>query len=493
MSPTRHYLAIDLGASSGRVMLGRWDGVRFQLEGLHRFANGPVNILEHWYSDVLRLWTEIKTGLARYAAQHDAPLAGIGLDTWGVDYGLLDSAGNLLGNPYHYRDSRTNGILEHAFARVPRHRIFEETGIQFIQFNTLFQLYSMVLKADPQLAAADTLLMLPDLFHYWLTGRKACEYTIASTSQMLASRERTWAIALLTALGIPARILPPLVAPGTALGDLLPAVRDETGLRQPVPVIAVASHDTASAVAAIPDLDADSVYISSGTWSLMGIEVKHPIITDETLALNFTNEGGVANTIRFLKNIAGLWLVQESQRHWQREGHAYTWDELLALADEAPPFRSLVDPDAPDFLSPGDMPSAIRAYCRRTGQPVPESVSAVVRCCLESLALKYRLVLDSLERLAGHRLHTIRVVGGGSQNHLLCQFTADACERPVVAGPVEATALGNIMVQAIATGHLPDVASGRRAVAASVPRHRFEPQTSAAWQDAFARFRTLLH
>ncbi len=493
MSQTGHYIAIDLGASSGRVMLGRWDGARFQLEELHRFANGPVNILGHWYSDVLRLWTEIKTGLTRYAAQYDIPLAGIGLDTWGVDYGLLDRAGNLLGNPYHYRDSRTNGILEHAFARVPRRRIFEETGNQFIQFNTLFQLYSMVLSADPQLAAADTLLMLPDLFHYWLTGRKACEYTIASTSQMLASRERTWATSLLTALGIPARILPPLVAPGTNLGDLLPDVMNETGLRRPVPVIAVASHDTASAVAAIPDLDADSAYISSGTWSLMGIEVGQPIITDETLALNFTNEGGIANTIRFLKNITGLWLIQESQRHWQREGQAYTWDDLLALADEAQPFRSLVDPDAPDFLSPGDMPAAIRAYCQRTGQPVPESVGALVRCCLESLALKYRLVFDSLERLAGHRLHTIRIVGGGSQNHRLCQFTADACERPVVAGPTEATALGNIMVQAIATGHLPDVASGRRAIAASVQRRCFEPQASAAWQDAFARFRTLLH
>ncbi|MCZ7571341.1 MAG: rhamnulokinase [Ardenticatenaceae bacterium] len=488
MNQTTNYLAVDLGASSGRVVLGRWDGDRFALQELHRFPNGPVNILSHWYSDVLRLWSEIKAGLAHYAGQFDTPLAGIGVDTWGVDCALLDRAGHLLGNPYHYRDARTDGVMERAFERVPRHRIFEQTGLQFIQFNTLFQLYSTVLAAEPQLEMADTLLMLPDLFHYWLTGRKVSEYTIASTSQMLHARDRRWATELLADLGLPAHLLPPIVAPGTVFGDLRPEVMAEVGIRRAVPVIAPGSHDTASAVAAVPDLDADSAYISSGTWSLMGVETAEPIINERALALNFTNEGGVANTIRLLKNIAGLWLIQESQRQWQREGQTYSVDRLLALADRAEPFRSLVDPDAPDFLSPGDMPAAIRAYCRRTGQPQPESVGTVVRCCLESLALKYRRVLDDLETLIGRRIETIRIVGGGSLNRQLCQFTADACERAVVAGPVEATALGNIMLQAIATGHLPDVTSGRQAVAASVRRQHYEPSPSAAWQEAFGRF-----
>lgn len=488
MTQRTHYLAIDLGASSGRVVLGGWDGDRFELQELHRFPNGPVNILGHWYSDVLRLWTEIKAGLAHYAARFDTPPAGIGVDTWGVDCALLDRAGHLLGNPYHYRDPRTDGIMERTFERVPRHRIFEQTGLQFIQFNTLFQLYSTALAGEPQLEMAETLVMLPDLFQYWLTGRKATEYTIASTSQMLHARDRRWATELLADLGLPTHILPPIIAPSTVLGDVRPEVMAETGLRRPVPVIAPGSHDTASAVAAVPDLDASSAYISSGTWSLLGVEIAEPIINDQALALNFTNEGGVANTIRLLKNIAGLWLIQESQRQWQREGQIYTWEQLSVLADQAEAFRSLIDPDAPDFLSPGDIPAAIRAYCKRTSQPQPESVGAVVRCCLEGLALKYRRVLNDLETLVGRRIETIRIVGGGSLNRHLCQFTADACERPVVAGPVEATALGNVMLQAIATGHLPDLTGGRQAIAASFDRQHYEPRHSGAWQEAFGRF-----
>lgn len=489
---TTNFLAVDLGASNGRVLLGRWDGTRFHLQVLHRFPNGPVNVLGHLYWDVLRLWTEIKAGLARYAAEFDTPPAGIGVDTWGVDFALLDTAGQLLGNPYHYRDSRTDGVPEQVFQRVPRGWIFQYTGIQFMQLNTLYQVFSMVQARDPQLGTADTLLMMPDLFHYWLTGRKVVEYTIASTTQMLDAQERRWATRLLTELDIPTHMLPPIVPPGTVLDQVRAEVMDEVGLRHAVPVITPGSHDTASAVAAVPDLDEHSAYLSSGTWSLMGVEVPEPVINDRALNLNFTNEGGVGNTIRLLKNIAGLWLLQESRRQWQREGHDYSWDDLLALAEQAEPFRSLVDPDAPDFLNPGDMPAAIRAYCRRTYQPEPESVGAVVRCCLESLALKYRWVLEALESLVGQRLDVIRVVGGGSQNHLLCQFTADACERPVVAGPVEATALGNVMVQAIATGHLPDVAAGRQAVAASVERREYEPRSPDAWREAFERFRHLL-
>lgn len=493
MKHTANFLAIDLGASNGRVVLGCWDGQRFDLHELHRFANGPVNVLGSLHWDPLRLWTEIKVGMARYGQQFSQPLAGIGLDTWGVDFALLDSAGRMLGNPYHYRDARTDGVMELAFERAGRAAIFERTGIQFMQINTLYQLLSMVDTWDPQLDAAETLLMLPDLFNYWLTGRKVAEYTIASTSQMLDARQRTWASDLLDRLGIPASILPPVVGAGTILGNLLGEVASEIGARGAPQVIAVGSHDTASAVAAIPDLGPESVYISSGTWSLIGVETAEPVLSDRALALNFTNEGGVAGDIRLLKNSTGLWLLQESRRQWQRDGHDYSWDELLRLAGEATPFGSLVDPDDREFLNPPDMPAAIRSYCRRTGQPEPDSVGAVARCCMESMALASRAVVDSLETLLERRLEVIRIVGGGSQNALLSQFTADACQRPVVAGPVEATALGNVMVQAIATGHIDDIAAGRRAIASSIPLLRYAPTLAATaqWQDAFGQFSEL--
>jgi rhamnulokinase len=491
MNATKNFLAVDLGASSGRVLLGQWDGARFSLNELCRFPNGPVNALGHLYWDTLRLWADIKTGLARYSAQSNAPLAGIGVDTWGVDYVLLDRAGYLLGNPYHYRDARTDGILERAFQRLPRSWIYERTGIQFMQINTLFQLYSMLESAHPQLECADLLLMVPDYFNYLLTGQKACEYTIATTSQMLNARHRSWDGELLEKLGLPTRILPPIIPPGTILGQLRPEVVAETGLGQAAPVVAPGSHDTASAVAAIPELDGGSAYISSGTWSLMGVEIPEPIINTQALDLNFTNEGGIGGTIRFLKNIAGLWLLQESRRHWQAEGQDFSWEQLLAQAERAEAFRTVIDADAPEFLSPGDMPAKVRAYARKTGQAEPESVGQVVRCCLEGLALKYRWGLGSLEALTGHRLETIRVVGGGSLNSLLCQFTADACDRPVVAGPVEATALGNLMMQAIATGLLADLAQGRQALAASLERRSYTPRPSAAWGEAYARFQEL--
>ena len=493
MKHSANFLAIDLGASNGRVVLGTWDGQRFDLHELHRFANGPVNVLGNLHWDPLQLWAEIKIGLARYGQQYSQPLTGIGLDTWGVDFALLDKAGRMLGNPFHYRDARTDGMMELAFERAGRATIFRQTGIQFMQINTLYQLLSMVARHDPQLAAAETLLMTPDLFNYWLTGRKAAEYTIASTSQMLDARRRTWAGDLLETLNIPANILPPVVNAGTVLGELRSDVAREIGARGAPQVIAVGSHDTASAVAAIPDLGPESVYISSGTWSLIGVETAQPVLSDRALALNFTNEGGVAGDIRLLKNSTGLWLLQESRRQWQRDGHDYSWDELLRLADQAPPFRSLVDPDDREFLNPTDMPAAIRSYCRRTGQPEPDSVGAVARCCMESMALASRAVIDSLETLLERRLEVIRIVGGGSQNALLSQFTADACQRPVVAGPVEATALGNVMVQAVATGHIDDIAAGRRAIASSIPLSSYAPAASVAaqWQDAFGRFNAL--
>jgi rhamnulokinase len=488
MKETVNFLAIDLGASNGRVLLGRWDGGCFSLEELHRFPNGPVEFKGHQHWDVLRLWREIEFGLARYADQFNRPLAGIGVDTWGVDFALLDAAGNLLGNPYHYRDSRTDGMMEIVFQRIPRQKIFEQTGIQFMQINTLYQLFSMAQNNDATLREADTLLMMADLFHYWLSGQKTAELTIATTSQMVSIRERQWASDLLDQLAIPTHVLPPIISSGTILGDLKPRLVAKVGLRTRVPIIATGSHDTASAVAAIPGLDDASVYISSGTWSLMGVELPEPIINDQVLSRNFTNEGGVDNTIRLLKNLSGLWLLQESRRRWQKDGQDYSWDAMMAMGEKAEPFRCLIDPDARDFLSPNDMPKAIRSYCHRTGQPEPTSVGANVRCCLESVAMKYRWVLEALETLTNKQFKTIRIVGGGSQNRLLSQFTADACQRPVVTGPVEATALGNVLLQAIAGGHLSDISAGRQAIAASVDRQYLEPRSGDAWEVAYGRF-----
>jgi rhamnulokinase len=492
MSDTSNFLAIDLGASSGRVMLGVWDGARFDLHELHRFPNGPVAVRGHLYWDVLRLWQEINNGLARYAAQYEQPLAGIGIDTWAVDYGLLDGTGRLLGNPYHYRDRRTEGMMELVDRLVPPERLYAQTGIQRLPINTLYQLYSQQRSSDPQLATARTLLLMPDLFHYWLTGETVAEYTNATTTQFFDALRHDWATDVLEQLGLPAAILPPVVAPGTVLGELLLDVRERNGLRHGVPVIAVGTHDTASAVAAVPGLNSRSMYISSGTWSLAGIETAAPILSERARQLNFTNEGGVGGTIRFLKNVGGLWLLQETLRGWRRAGQSYTWPVLEVLGAQAPAFRSLVDPDAPEFLKPDDMFAALQDYCRRSGQPEPRSVGEVVRCCLESLALRYRWALAALEELVGYDLEVIRIVGGGSQNKLLCQLTADACGRQVVAGPVEATALGNILVQAVATGHVADISAGRRA-AASVELSTFSPAGMAGWDAAYARFVDLLH
>ena len=491
MTNEKHYLAVDLGASSGRVLLGRWDGRRLALEELHRFANGPVQALGQLRWDVLRLWAEIKAGLARYpAVARGGQLAGIAVDAWGVDYALLDAAGNLLGNPFCYRDGRTEGVEAALFAKVPRAEIFELTGIQFMRINTLYQLFSM--RGDPQLAAAHTLLMIPDLFHYWLTGRAVVEYTNATTSQCFHTRELRWANELLARLDIPSTMLPALIFPCAKIGDLLPALAAELGLPGPVPVIAPGSHDTASAVAAVPGLDQHSAYLSSGTWSLMGVETAAPLIDERTLALNFTNEGGVGGRNRLLKNVMGLWLLQECAAQWEREGQPYSWGELLAAAERAAPLHSLINPDAPELLAPGDMPRRIRELCARSGQPIPAEVGAVVRCCLESLALRYRWTFQALEGLVGQRLDAVRVVGGGSQNHLLNQMTADACERPVHAGPIEATALGNIIAQLIGTGQIADLMAGRQVVAESFPTTAYAPRDSGPWQAAYSQFLELI-
>jgi rhamnulokinase len=504
MAKTSDYLALDLGAESGRGLLGQFDGERLTLDEVHRFSNGPVRLLDTLYWDLPRLFDEMKTALRKVAAA-DRTLDGVGVDTWGVDFGLVGRGDTLLGNPVHYRDARTEGMLEAAFRRVPRERIYEITGLQFMPFNTLYQLLALRLSNSPLLEVAETLLMMPDLFGWLLTGRRVGERTDASTTQLLDPRTGRWSDALCAELDLPRSILPELVEPGTELGPLRPALAEEVGLtcqRRNLTVLAPATHDTASAVAAVPAVQSttgaavirppDWCYLSSGTWSLLGVEVPQPVITAETLRANFTNEGGVAGTTRLLKNIMGLWLVQECRRTWARQGRDYSYDELLSRAQAARPFAALVDPDNTTFLSPGDMPARLAAYCRQTGQVSPNDEGGFVRCALESLALKYRWTIERLEAILGTTIATIHVVGGGTRNTLLCQFTADACARPVHAGPVEATAAGNILLQAMGRGRITSLADARAIVARSFPVTVYEPRDAAAWSAAADRFAELV-
>jgi len=481
------YLAVDLGAESGRVVAGRFDGVRMVLEEVHRFPNGPVNVRGTLHWDVLRLWSDIQAGLAKAGDRYGQQVAGIGLDTWGVDFGLLSADGALLGNPYHYRDSRTDGVMEAAFERVPREEVFARTGIQFMQFNSLFQLFAMVEAGSPMLDVAQTFLNMPDLLNFWLTGRKVSEFTIATTTQCYDPRAGDWAYALIEALGIPTAIFGEIVPPGTVLGPLLSSVASETGLGA-VPVIAPATHDTGSAVAAVPMDPEDAIYLSSGTWSLMGVESKTPIINDDMLRWNLTNEGGVGGTFRILKNIMGLWLVQECRREWQRAGEDHGYGEMVDMAAAAPAFGPLIWPGDDSFLAPGDMTVRMAAFCERTGQAPPTTKGAFLRCALESLALEYRWVAGCLDELTGKHLGTIHIIGGGAQNRLLNQLAADATGRTVVTGPIEATALGNVLVQAMALGHIGSVAEGREVIKASFDLETYEPQDTAAWDEAYARY-----
>jgi len=486
-----YFLAFDLGAESGRAILGQLAGERLRLSEVYRFPNVPVRLPDGLHWDVLRLWTEIKESLRLVAREHAANLAGVGLDTWGVDFALLDRDGALLANPYHYRDSRTDGILAEAFRRVPRQEIFAQTGIQFMPINSLYQLLAMVIQRSPLLDVAQTFLTMPDLFNYWLTGRQVCEFSIATTTQCYDPRQGDWARPLLARFGLPIHIFPPLVPSGTVLGPLLPSVAEEVGLGS-VPIIAPACHDTAAAVAAVPAVGGDFVYISSGTWSLLGTELPEPIINEQSLAFDFTNEGGVGGTFRFLKNITGLWLVQECRRTWARQGQEFSYDELTPMAAQAAPLQSIIDPDDAEFAKHGDMPARIRAFCQRTGQAMPQSTGAVVRCALESLALKHRWVLERLETILRRRLEPIHIVGGGAQNRLLCQLTADATGRRVVAGPVEATAIGNIIVQAMAMGHIASLAEGRRVVRHSCDLATYEPVGHPGWEEAYSRLVSLM-
>lgn len=485
------YLAVDIGASSGRVMAALYDGTKINLHEVHRFPNGAVEKDGAFHWDIQTLFEAIKTGLAEAAKQYGDAIAAIGVDTWGVDYGLLDENGNLLAQPFAYRDRRTDGMQAEASKRVSRRKIYEISGIQFIFFNTLNQLLSEVVNDRPELQKADKLLFSPDLINYWLSGVATNEYTIASTSQLLDARTRQWSTELLEGLGIPTAPFCDITPPGTTLGNVLPEIAETTGMAGDVKVIAVGGHDTASAIAAVPAETDSHAYLSSGTWSLMGVETDAPVITDQSYDYDFTNEGGLANTIRLLKNITGLWLVQECRRNWTENGQAPSFAELEAEAVEAEPFRAFVNPDDPEFAQPCDMPNKIREYCKRTGQPVPESRGAIIRTAVESLAFRYKTVFSMLEDMTGKRLDVLHIVGGGTKDRLLNQLTANALNRRVIVGPVEATATGNVLAQLMADNKIADLSEGRTIVRASFEQSTYAPQDPDRFAEAYTRFRTL--
>ena len=493
MSKGARYLAFDLGAESGRAVLGRFDGERVTLEEVHRFPTTPVKLSHGLHWDVLRIFAEMKEGLEKAASLVDeSGLHGIGVDTWGLDFGLLDRDGALVGNPYHYRDERTEGMLEEAFRRLPREEMYRTTGIQFLRINTVYQLLAM--ENSPLLEVGETLLMIPDLLNYWLTGEKACEYTDATTTQLYDLERNDWATEMMGTLSIPVRLFPRIIPPATKLGPLLPEVAKEAGLGGvEVPVIAVASHDTASAVIAVPAEVESFAYVSSGTWSLVGVETPRAVTTPEAMEANFTNEGGLGGRKRLLKNVMGLWLLQECRREWARDGEEYPYEELVRLAEEADAFGALVDPDHPSFIASGKMLDRVRDFCEETGQKPPRGPGEISRCIFDSLALKYRHVIEQAERLSGRPVEVVHVVGGGSRNALLCQLTADATRLPVLTGPVEAAAMGNVMVQALACGQVKSPEEIRAVVRSSVEVERYEPRGDAErWSEVAERFSRLL-
>jgi rhamnulokinase len=488
----RVYLAIDLGAESGRVIAGIWNGATIRLEEIRRFSNGPVALAGTLRWDVLRLWAEIQQGLAQAAERFGGSIVSAGADAWGVDFVLLTQKGEMLGHPYHYRDSRTRGLLDHAFRKVSRSEIFAQTGLQFMEINTLYQLLAVKRDAPELLEAADRLLLVPDFVHWCLCGSSVIEYTNGTTTQCMHVVKRDWAKGLLKKLGLPTKIFPEVVAPGTKLGKPRSSVAAETGLAG-VEIVAPPTHDTASAIAGVPASGASGwAYISSGTWSLMGAELGQANLSERASELNFTNEGGLDGTYCLLKNITGLWLIQRCKRSFAAQGLSLDYSDLGEIAREAAPLRSLVDPDDARFFNPPDMPQAIQGYCRETGQPAPETEGEVIRCAAESLALKYGMVLRWLQELTGRRLEVVHVVGGGSQNVFLDEMTADACRLPVVAGPVEATAMGNLLTQARADDEIGSLDEMRDVVRRSVQLARYDPTDSSEWEDAAGRFAELV-
>lgn len=479
---TKTYLALDLGAESGRAVLGRLQRGILSMEELHRFRNEPVEYGGSLHWDVARLWLEIRKALT---CVEQRSLGGIGVDTWGVDYALLGERGELLQNPYHYRDRRTQGIMEEVFRRVSKEEIYRVTGIQFMPINTLNQLVAAQSNTPSILAAARVLLTIPDLFNYWLTGNAVCEYTNATTTQLVDPRRRNWATELMIALGLPPDLPAPIVEPGTVVGTLLPSISENS--LGGTPVIAPACHDTGSAVAAIT-ARTGTAFLSSGTWSLIGAELDAPVLTQAALDANFTNEGGVNGTTRLLKNVMGLWMLQGCRKCWSARGQTADYAELVELGSQERGFANLIDPDDESFLRATDMLGAIDAFCLKTHQPTPATPGAYVRCILDSLALKYRFVVHQLGQLCGEGIEQIRVIGGGSNNHVLNQFTANATGRRVLAGPAEATALGNIAVQMLATGEASSLTEVRAIIDRSFPTRIFEPVETGQWEREAERF-----
>lgn len=484
---TTHYLACDLGAESGRLMLGSLDGGRLTLEELHRFPNTPVKADGSLHWNIPGLFDELIAGLKKAAARN-IPLAGISTDSWGVDYLLFAADGSLMSPTFHYRDPRTKKGVENAFRKVDWKTIFAETGIQFMPLNTIFQLAA---ESPERLAQARHLFLVGDGFNFLLSGVAQVEESMASTSQLYNPRTRSWSKLLLEALPLRAELFPPIVASGTRLGLLRESITRDTGLAG-LEVLASCSHDTGAAVAAVPASGQNWAYLSSGTWSLMGVELPAPIINDDCRELNFTNEIGYGGSVRLLKNIIGLWLVQECRRDWAKAGQEFDYATLTRLAAEAPPFVSLINPTDARYLSPDDMPAKIAAFCRETGQPVPSSPGAMIRGVLESLALLYRRTLRQIEQLIGQKIERLHIVGGGSKNDLLNQFTANALQIPVLTGPVEATAAGNVLIQAITLGHLRSLQAARQVVRDSMGVSSVQPERAADWNKAYARLEQLL-
>ena len=483
----KNYLAFDLGASSGRAILGTIEDGKISLKELHRFANGPVSINGGLFWNILGLFSELKTGLAK-ALQETPDIEGIAIDTWGVDYTFIDNDGFIVGNPRNYRDPRTEDVMDYAFNKISKERIYKLTGIQFMSINSVFQLAASVRDNDKQLQIADKLLFTPNALSYLFCGNVSAEYSIATTSQIFNPNTKSWAWEIINALGLKPSMFPKIVPSGTIAGELLPSIQEELKCG-PIKVILTGSHDTASAVAAVPvEPGSNWAYLSSGTWSLIGLELDNPLINAETLEANYTNEGGVGGKIRFLKNIMGLWLIQQCRDEWIRQGCEYSFGKMVELASAAEPFFAFVDPNDQSFVTPGNMPQRIVDYCKKTGQRVPESHGQIIRIALESLAMRYRRSVIELEKITGKKIDVLHIVGGGCKNDLLNQFTANACGVKILTGPVEATALGNIVVQAMATGDVKDLAEARRIVAASTELGTFLPTDVKVWDKEYDRF-----
>lgn len=481
----KRVLAFDFGASSGRAILGIFNGETIELNEVHRFSNDPVRVGKTIYWDVLRLLHEIKQGIIK--AKAVGGFDSLGIDTWGVDFGLIDEFGCLLENPVHYRDTRTAGLVEEAFDVIPKNRFYELTGIQFMELNTVFQLFSLAKMRPHILERADKLLFMPDLLAYMLTGSKFTEYSIATTSQLVDIKTKTWSEEIMNSFSIPKRLFSEIISPGTVVGQLSDEICEECGIDK-VNVIAVCGHDTQSAITAVPSSEKNFAFLSSGTWSLFGTEIEQPIVNETSLEMNVTNEGGFGFSTGFLKNIIGLWLIQESRRHWNKNGCSYSYAQLEKEALGSKPFQFFIDPDAPEFVPHGNIPERVCEFCRKTGQPVPQSVGEIMRCIYESLAMKYRQTLEKITDCTKTEYPAIHVIGGGTKDTLLCQMTASSCGKPVLAGPIEATVLGNIAVQLISSGEIENIHQARKIIAASEKPVEYVPENHGAWNENYERF-----